>query len=130
MSSTQNNNSHLLQDIREDLNHLYKTVYQGNGAPSLVTQVAKLESRLSTLETKLDTNFKTIDTEISLKFKNVTDVVNEKFSHLSYQIASEFEKRKSDNNGRWGFKTGVFTATMAGTCSIIAIIIAEFVKRM
>lgn len=129
MSSAQNNN-HLLHELRDDLNHLYKTVYQGNGAPSLVTQVAKLESRISTLETKLDTNFKTIDNEISLKFKNVTDVVNEKFNHLSYQITSEFEKRKSDNSGRWGFKTGVFTATMAGICSIVAIIIAEFVKRM
>jgi len=129
-SARENTNERVLLEVRDDLNYLYKTVYQGNGAPALVTQVAKLESRLTSLESKLDSNFKTIDSEISLKFKNVTDVVNEKFNNISYQIASEFEKKKHESSGKWGFKTGVFTATIAGLCSILAIIITEIVKKL
>lgn len=119
-----------LNSIRTDLDLLYKTVYQGNGTPSLVTQVAKLEHRITTLEEKLDRNFETIDNEITLKFKNITDVVNEKFNYISYQITQEFEKKRTESAGRWSFRSSAFTASVAGICSIIAIIVAEFVKRM
>jgi|688.fasta_scaffold134929_3 hypothetical protein len=119
----------ILSEIREDVNHLYKTIYQGNGTPSLTTQVTKLELRINALESKLESSFKAIDSEISLKFKNITDVVNEKFAHLSYQISNEFEKKRHEASGKWTFKTGVFTATMAGICSILTMLIAEIVKR-
>jgi len=119
-----------LERLRTDLNHLYKTVYQGNGTPSLVTQIAKLEHRLTALEDKLDRNFTTIENEMSLKFKNITDIVNEKFNHISYQIAQEFEKKKLDITGRWNYKLGTLTASIAGVCSILTIIVAEFVRRL
>ncbi len=125
-----NSSHYALQEIKADLDLLYKTVYQGNGTPSLVTQTAKLEHRLASLESKIETNFKTIDTEISLKFKNVTDNVNEKFNHLSYQIVHEFEKKRTEVTGRWGFRTSLTTATIAGICSLLTIIIAEYFKRM
>ncbi len=120
----------LIAEIREDLNTVYKTLYQGNGTPSLVAQMSNLEHRITALENKLDTNFKTIDTEISLKFKNITDVVNEKFNYISYQISYEFEKRKIDSSGRWSFRTSTLTAIIAGFCSLLAIIITEYIKRM
>jgi hypothetical protein len=127
---SRHDNDRAIHELRDDVDTLYKTVYQGNGEPALTTQVSKLEHRINTLESKLDANFKSIDTEISLKFKNVTDVVNEKFNYISYQIAQEFEKKRSESSGVWGFRSSLTTATIAGICSILAIIISEFVKRM
>ncbi len=123
-------NSHTLTKIRADVDLLYKTIYQGNGTPSLITQVSKLDNKIASVETKIDTNFKSIDNEMSLKFKNVTDVVNERFNLISYQILKEFEKHKIESTGRWTFKTGALTATVAGVCSLLAILISELVKRL
>jgi hypothetical protein len=125
-----NTEATLLNDLRNDVDLLYKTVYHGNGTPSLITQISKLEHRIDSLQNKLDSNFKNIDIEMSLKFKNITDVVNEKFNYISYQISQEFDKRKNDASGRWTFKTGALTASVAGCCSIIAIIVAELLKKI
>jgi len=35
--------------IKDDLDHLYKTVYQGNGSPPLVSTVSRLEHRIDSL---------------------------------------------------------------------------------
>jgi hypothetical protein len=121
--------THALEKLRDDLNHLYKTVYQGNGTPSLVTQVAKLDHRIDAIENKLDDNFESIELEMSLKFKNVTDVVNEKFNYISYQITNEFERKRNESTGKWNFKTTTVAAGIAGFCSFLSILIAELIKR-
>ena len=122
-------NTRDIGELREDLDALYKTVYQGNGAPSLVTQVSKLEHRMTSLEEKLDDNFAAIDTEMTLKFKNITDVVNERFNHISYQIAQEFEKKRHDTHYHLTFRAKAFSAGIAGVCSLVAVLIAEILKR-
>jgi guanylate kinase len=118
------------KSLKNDLDHLYKTVYQGNGSPPLVSTVSRLEHRIDNLEEKIDTNFQNIDTEMDLKFKNITDVVNEKFNHISYQISNEFEKKRQEHHSNWTFKSSAFTAMAAGICSILTVLIAEYVKRM
>ena len=80
--------------IKSDVEHLYKTVYQGNGKPSILNQITSIDHRLTSLEEKLDVNFKSIDTEMSLKFDNITEIVNERFNHISYQLTHEFERDK------------------------------------
>jgi len=122
--------SHAIEKLRQDLNYLYKTVYQGNGTPSLVTQVAKLDHRIDTIENKLDDNFESIELEMSLKFKNITDVVNEKFNYISYQISNEFEKKRNESSSRWNFKTTTVAAGIAGFCSVLAILTTELLKRL
>lgn len=118
-----------IQDMREEIDTLYKTVFQGNGTPSIVTQVTKLDHRISTLEEKLDTNFSSMDKEITLKFKNITDVVNERFTHISYQIAQEFEKKREHNEMHWNKKTSTIAALIAGACSILSVIVSELLHR-
>lgn len=115
-----------IMEIKKNLNTLYKTIYQGNGAPSLVTQVSKLEHRIDSLDEKLEANFKAIDTEMALKFQNITDVVTERFNLISYQITQEFEKRKTDSAGRWSFKTSTLTALIAGFCSTLSVFITKY----
>lgn len=123
-------NAQQLSELKDNVSTLYKTVYQGNGTPSLINQVTKLEHRITSLEEKLDQSFASIDTEMTLKFKNITDVVNERFNNISYQIANEFEKKRVESSHRWNFKTSVFTACVAGVGSIVTLLITEFFKRI
>jgi hypothetical protein len=118
-----------IHDMREEIDTLYKTVFQGNGTPSIVTQVTKLDHRISTLEEKLDTNFSSMDKEITLKFKNITDIVNERFTHISYQIAQEFEKKRETSEMHWNKKTSTIAAVIAGVCSILSVIVSELLHR-
>jgi hypothetical protein len=119
-----------LNELKNNVSTLYKTVYQGNGTPSLINQVTKLEHRISSLEDKLDQSFTSIDIEMTLKFKNITDVVNERFNNISYQIASEFEKKRADSQHKWNFKTSILTACVAGIGSVITIVVTEIFKRI
>jgi hypothetical protein len=102
-----------INKIKADVEHLYKTVYQGNGKPSILNQITGIEHRLTSLEEKLDTNFKSMDNEMSLKFDNITDIVNERFSHISYQISREFEVEKVHTAGKHQLKAGLITAIIA-----------------
>ncbi|NBW58121.1 hypothetical protein EBR43_10160, partial [bacterium] len=64
-----------ISTIKKDLAALYKTVYQGNGTPSIINQITKLNEQVKSLEQKMDTKLESFETEMSLKFKNITDVV-------------------------------------------------------
>jgi coproporphyrinogen III oxidase-like Fe-S oxidoreductase len=109
--------------LKSDVEHLYKTVYQGNGKPSILNQITSIEHRLDSLEEKLDSSFKSMDTEMSLKFDNITDIVNERFNHISYQISHEFENDKVTAAGRHQLRAGVITAVIATVTTFAALII-------
>jgi len=119
-----------MDELRRDVDALYRTVYQGNGSPSLINQVSKLEHRLTSMEEKMDSNFESIDTEMTLKFKNITDVVNERFNLISYQISQEFEKKRVDQHITWNKKTSVAAACIAGACSILSVFVSEFLHHV
>jgi len=94
-----------LIQVKKELESLYKTVYQGNGSPSLVSQVTKLESKINSLETMLEHKLETLESEMGLKFKNITEVVTEKFANISSQIATEFTKKSASSQSQWSFRT-------------------------
>lgn len=112
-----------INKLKSDIEHLYKTVYQGNGKPSILNQITSIEHRLDSLEEKLETNFKTMETEMSLKFDNITEIVNERFNHISYQISREFENKKVNVAGMHQLKAGLVTATIATVTTFGALLI-------
>ena len=109
--------------LKSDVEHLYKTVYQGNGKPSILNQITSIEHRLDSLEEKLESSFKNMDTEMSLKFDNITEIVNERFTHISYQISREFENDKVNTAGRNQLKAGIVTAAIATITTFGALLI-------
>jgi len=111
--------------IKSDVEHLYKTVYQGNGKPSILNQITSIEHRLDSLEEKLDSSFKAMDTEMALKFDNITEIVNERFSHISYQISNEFERSKVSEAGKHQLRVGITTAAIATGTTFLALIISH-----
>lgn len=110
-----------LAKLKSDVEHLYKTVYQGNGKPSILNQITSIEHRLDSLEEKLESNFKAMETEMSLKFDSITDIVNERFSHISYQITTEFERTKVREAGKHQFRTSIITALIATVTTFAAL---------
>lgn len=124
------NSSANISSIKKDLATLYKTVYQGNGTPSIINQVTKLNEQVKSLDQKMDSKFDSFETEMSLKFKNITDVVTEKFSNLSDQIEREFNTEKVFVEKKWNHKTAITTTILASFTSVFVIIVTEFLKRL
>jgi hypothetical protein len=116
-----------LASLKSEVEHLYKTVYQGNGRPSIVNQITSIEHRLTSLEDKLDTSFKTMDTEMSLKFDNITEIVNERFNHISYQISREFETEKVHTAGKHQLKANLIAATIATVTTFGALLLNHLI---
>ena len=114
--------------LKSDVEHLYKTVYQGNGKPSILNQITSIEHRLDSLEEKLDSSFKSMETEMSLKFDSITDIVNERFNHISYQISREFETEKVVQVGKNQLKAGLVTAVIATVTTFGAILINHIIS--
>jgi len=112
-----------INKLKTDVEHLYKTVYQGNGKPSILNQITSIEHRLTSLEEKLDTCFKNMDTEMSLKFDSITEIVNERFTHISYQITREFETDKVRVAGGLQLRAGLVTAIIATVTTFGALLV-------
>lgn len=113
--------------LKSDVEHLYKTVYQGNGKPSILNQITSIEHRLTSLEDKLDASFKSMENEMSLKFDSITDIVNERFTHISYQITREFETEKVTLAGKHQLKAGLITAIIATITTFGALLINHLI---
>jgi tetrahydromethanopterin S-methyltransferase subunit G len=117
-----------INKLKSDVEHLYKTVYQGNGKPSILNQITSIEHRLDSLEEKLDASFKSMETEMSLKFDNITEIVNERFTHISYQITREFESDKVAAAGKHQFKASLTAAAIATITTFGALLINHLLR--
>lgn len=136
-----------ITSLKKSVESLYKTVYQGNGKPSVLLQLSHLEDQVKGVKDdieKLDEDIKikivdvannfnekigSLDREISLKFKHITDVVTEKFNNLSDQIDKEFDSKQKIVEHKWSFRTAFSTGLLASFTSICVVIISEFLKR-
>ena len=112
-----------INKLKSDVEHLYKTVYQGNGKPSILNQITSIEHRLDSLEDKLDSSFKSMETEMSLKFDNITEIVNERFTNISYQISREFENKKTATAGQHQLRASLIAAVIATATTFGALVI-------
>lgn len=113
--------SHIKQDVdrvQSEVNELYKTVYKGNGSPSLVSQTLKLEEKISHVETNLNH-----------KLDNITAIVNEKFLNLSNQISSEFQHKKMKVEGSWKIKVAIISSIFALVTSILPTLLNLFASH-
>jgi len=116
--------------LQKDLEHVYKTVYHGNGSPSLTNQVTKLDGKITSLTDTVESKFKSFEREIDLKFENITNIVNEKFDHLSQQIKEEFELKRNVVNNSFNHRTAITTAALASITSLVVLFLTEFFKRI
>ena len=119
MSKKRNTKDTTITKLQQDVEHVYKTVYTGNGKPSIVNHLSLIDSKLTSLENEMD-----------LKFKHITEVVTEKFNNISSQITREFNEKTLHTTGMWNFKTAVTTSILAAVTSVFVILIKELVVHI
>lgn len=127
-----------LRSIQIDLNDLYKTVYKGNGHPSLVTQTASLEGKLRGLRESFSEKFEHIQSENMLKFDALNaslenkfiryeTYVDSKFSHIENLIKMRMDDdradRASSRSGVWVIRAALITAAIAMITSIAMVVL-------
>lgn len=121
-----------LVDLKRDLDTLYKTVYQGNGHPSLLSQVSTLETKHQDLTESLTQQLLAIGREQELKFERVHEKLDNNFgrleawmqgqgrdtdkdvNHLAQMIrdlSKEIDEYKqAESAGKWQVKASALTA--------------------
>jgi len=112
--------------IQTEVNELYKTVYKGNGSPSLVSQSIKLDQSIRNLEKNLDSKIETLEDTMKTRIVDITNLISEKFRHLEVQISHEFENKKMTVEGNWKFKVAVLSSITAIVASGIPFILNQF----
>ena len=99
--------------LKTEVDDLYKTVYKGNGKPSLVTQVTGIDGKLKGLKESVDDKLESISRESSLKFENkfgkYEGYVDGKFHSLEALIKMSHTQNQTDRTGWWGMKAAMFT---------------------
>lgn len=114
--------------IREDIDSLTKRIFKGNGEPSLVTQVTRIETQMQAIDEKIEQKFQSFDTQMGLKFENITAIVGEKFNSISNTLVTELQNQKSKTHNKVLFRSAWVPAVIASITSIIVIFIAHLIK--
>jgi len=130
MKRYKSNNNSEVAVIKKDVEKLTQTVFHGNGSPSVINQITKLDGRLNHLETIQEERFDNLQNEMDLKFANITEIVTEKFKNLSNLIESEFKTRGVKIDKAWNHRTAIITSLIASGTSILVIFVSEFLKRL
>jgi hypothetical protein len=110
--------------IKNEVDDLYKTVYKGNGSPSLMTKVNSVENKLRGLRETLDDKITHITTENHLRFDSLHQKLESKFGRLEGWIDTKFggleksiglyrENTKIDRSGSWQLKAAIITSVTA-----------------
>ena len=110
--------------IKHEVDDLYKTVYKGNGMPSLMTRVSGVEGKLRGLREQMDEKINHLSKESNLRFDSLHQKLESKFGRLEGWIevrTSSIEKlMKEENNknridqaGGWQLKVAMITAITA-----------------
>lgn len=87
-----------LVDIKKELDALYKTVYTGNGEPSLLSQLSTLQTKQQDFVENINTRFDSISREQDLKFERVHEKLDSSFGRLEGWIQGQTRDTDKDIN--------------------------------
>jgi hypothetical protein len=133
-----------LVDLKKEVDTLYKTVYQGNGNPSLVSQLSKLDTKQADLTENIERQFKSMCNEQELKFDRVHEKLDSNFgrleawmnglgrdtdkdiSHISQSIrdlGKEIDDyKRAETAGKWQVKASALTALAGIITAAVAVL--------
>ena len=112
-----------IRRLEQEVNDLYKTVYKGNGNPSLVSQTLTLDGSIKHLENTMEQRVENLEEEFKLRINDNTSLISEKFKHLELQISNEFEHRKIKTQGAWKMRVALISAVTALCTSFVPLLL-------
>lgn len=111
-----------VEELSENLEGLYKVIYKGNGHPSLISQVQKLDGKLHALQNEMLNKFQFMDKETSLRFETLHSKIDTKFSHIEHLLTTVSEQRKASAQGVWQVRAALITAGAAVAVGVATVL--------
>ena len=124
-----------LEILKSEVDDLYKTVYKGNGKPSLLTQVSATEGKLkgfrerferdlSKHETYINDKLEAMSKETTLKFDSLHQKIENKFgkyegwaegkfNNLENLIKLDLSNKQTDRAGNWSVRAALISGIIA-----------------
>lgn len=87
-----------LVELKKDIDGLYKTVYKGNGEPSLVSQLSTLHTKHQDFAESISAKFDSISREQDLKFERVHEKLDNSFGRLEAWMQGQARDTDKDIN--------------------------------
>ena len=80
-----------LKKVQDEISHVYKTIYQGNGKPSIINQISHLENNLKNVHTSLEKQIEQLEEDLKCKVVDLTNYYNEKLDASEKNINTRIE---------------------------------------
>lgn len=81
----------ITKKLQNDVQHIYKALYQGNGKPSLITQISNLENKILLEQENTNKQICTLHEEIRLKTADIVIFVNDKQKNMEENFKIKIE---------------------------------------
>ena len=109
-------------NLISDVDQLQKTIYTGNGEPSLVSQIAALSTKVEFLEKSINSNMDNIKDDIN----QTKACIEDKIENLADTIEDKELRQARDDSKRTHFTT----AMVAGGISILIAVLTFLFKTI
>jgi len=80
-----------LKKVQDEISHVYKTIYQGNGKPSIINQISHLESNLKNVHSCLEKQIEQLEDDLKCRSADLTNFYNEKLESSEKNINTRIE---------------------------------------
>jgi hypothetical protein len=115
-----------LKKLQDDVQQVYKTVYQGNGKPSIITQLSNLEGKLKSHHESLGTQIDSLEIEIKTRTGDLVNFVNDKIKNLDENFDDKIHNLEKEMELKFKHVTEVVTERFNNISTQIA---SEFGRR-
>jgi len=85
-----------IKNMQDDLKQVYKTLYQGNGKPSIITQLSDIEGRLKSHNERLSSQLDGLEVEFKVRTADMVNFVNEKVKNLDDNLESKIHNLEKE----------------------------------
>ena len=115
-----------IKQLQDDVQQVYKVVYQGNGKPSILTQLSNLEGKLKSHHESLGAQIEDLDSEIKTRTGDLVNFVNDKIKNIDNNFDVKIDNLEKEMELKFKHITEVVTERFNNISTQIA---SEFGRR-
>jgi predicted nucleic acid-binding Zn-ribbon protein len=118
--------SSTIKKLQDEVQQVYKAIYQGNGKPSIVTQLSNLEGKLKSHHETLESQIENLEGEIKARTGDLVNFVNDKVKNLDNNFDDKLVNLEKEMELKFKHVTEVVTERFNNISAQIA---SEFGRR-
>jgi len=109
-----------IKKLQDDVKQIYKTVYHGNGKPSVITQLSSIEERIKTQQEHIAMQIDKLDSEMELRIADVLNLVNEKVKNSDKNFDDKINHLQNEMELKFKHITEVVTEKFNNITDLIS----------